>query len=248
MHSVTGYLFLYDPNNNYFFKASHALKFADCVEFYDDWGAGDLLNLATYYKMCDQLVERIKNCPELIETDASRFSNGWGEDPNTLHPDPNKHILAFDVIYCCSTYDLFTGITFDRPKTKERHLMQERKEKALLFADTLNEARENFKQLEDSKQYVDSQLTPGTHIVHKRFGEGIITDKDGGIITVSFFNYPDKSLSAYDLIAKGLISTDKNESEDELAKHRDILGKEELIKAKLTCAEKDFAKYSEYLD
>ena len=29
MHSVTGYLFLYDPDHNYLFKASHALKFAD---------------------------------------------------------------------------------------------------------------------------------------------------------------------------------------------------------------------------
>ena len=35
MHSVTAFLFLYDPDYNYIFKASHALKFADCIEFYD---------------------------------------------------------------------------------------------------------------------------------------------------------------------------------------------------------------------
>ena len=42
MHSVTTYLFLYDPDHNYIFKSSHALIFADCIEFYDDWMPVDL--------------------------------------------------------------------------------------------------------------------------------------------------------------------------------------------------------------
>ena len=32
-HSVTSYMFLYDPDHNYIFKASHALIFADCIDF-----------------------------------------------------------------------------------------------------------------------------------------------------------------------------------------------------------------------
>jgi len=32
-----------------------------------------------------------------MATDASRFEAGWGEDPNTLYPDSEKHILAFDL-------------------------------------------------------------------------------------------------------------------------------------------------------
>ena len=38
LHSVTGYLFLYDPDHNYLYKATHCRDFADCIEFYDDWG------------------------------------------------------------------------------------------------------------------------------------------------------------------------------------------------------------------
>lgn len=57
-HSVTGYMFLYDPDHNYLYKYSHAHAFADCVEFYDDWGYGESVKLDVYYHMCDQLVER----------------------------------------------------------------------------------------------------------------------------------------------------------------------------------------------
>jgi len=74
-----------------------------------------------------------------MATDASRFEAGWGEDPNTLYPDSEKHILAFDLIYCCSTYGLYDGITFSRPKSKERHLKQERKEKAIQLSCQLEE-------------------------------------------------------------------------------------------------------------
>ena len=36
--SVSGYLFLYDPDNHYMYKAMQAKLFADCIEFYGDWG------------------------------------------------------------------------------------------------------------------------------------------------------------------------------------------------------------------
>lgn len=29
--------------------------FADCIEFYDDFGMGDHVKLKTYYRMCDEL-------------------------------------------------------------------------------------------------------------------------------------------------------------------------------------------------
>lgn len=63
--SVSGYLFLYDPDHHYMYKASEAHRFADVVEFYGDWGSGDQINLNVYYKMCDELVAEIANCPEL---------------------------------------------------------------------------------------------------------------------------------------------------------------------------------------
>ena len=59
--SVMQYLFLRYPESNYGYKASQAKSFADCIEFYDDWGPMTDFQLDVYYRMCDQLVEEIKN-------------------------------------------------------------------------------------------------------------------------------------------------------------------------------------------
>lgn len=98
---------------------------ADCVEFYDDWGWGDSVKLDVYYRMCDQLVKAAKADKDLMAVDARRFLGEWGQNSDSLYPDPEKHILAFDLIYCCSTYGLFKGITFERPKTKDRQMMNQ---------------------------------------------------------------------------------------------------------------------------
>ncbi|MDF1618242.1 hypothetical protein, partial [Petrocella sp. FN5] len=55
-HAVSSYLFLYDPNKHYMYKASHSKAFADCIEFYDDWGKGRDIKLITYHRMCDELL------------------------------------------------------------------------------------------------------------------------------------------------------------------------------------------------
>lgn len=57
-----------------------------------------------------------------------------------MHPDTAKHILLFDMIYCCSTYNLFKGINYVVPRSKERQLMQERKEKARELKENLDAA------------------------------------------------------------------------------------------------------------
>lgn len=125
VHSVTAYLAMYDPDHHYIFKASHARKFADCVEFYDDWGSGDTVKIDVFYRMCDQLVEAIKGSEELLAADARRFTGELGVDSGALHSDQQKHILAFDLIYCCSTYNLFDGIAFPKRTAKERRAIRE---------------------------------------------------------------------------------------------------------------------------
>lgn len=248
MHSVTGYLFLYDPDHNYIFKATHAQIFADCVEFYDDWGSGDAVKLDIYYRMCDQLVEAIKADMALMETDASRFENGWGVDPDTLYPDPEKHILAFDLIYCCSTYGLFDGISFVRPKSKERQLMQERKDKAVQLSQKLDEARARFQELEEAKKYINSVFAAGVTVNHTKYGDGVISDNSGTIITVDFPEVGEKQLGTFIAAANGIILVDVAGYAEKLAAYRDILKKESSVKTGLSYAEREFAPYAEYLE
>lgn len=93
-HSVSAYLFLYDPDHHYMYKATECKKMADCIGFYDSWGSGDNIKLDIFYRMCDQLVKRIRECQELLKTDASRFDVRFRKLRNIeLHPDTEKHIL-----------------------------------------------------------------------------------------------------------------------------------------------------------
>ena len=66
--SVMMYLFLRYPDSNYGYKASQAKSFADCIEFYDDWGPMTDFRLDIFYRMCDQLIEEIKANEALVAT------------------------------------------------------------------------------------------------------------------------------------------------------------------------------------
>lgn len=245
MHSVTGYLFLYEPDHNYIFKASHALAFADCIEFYDDWGSGESVKLDVYYRMCDQVVEAIKQDEALLHTDASRFSKLLGH--KEMHPDCEKHILAFDLIYCCSTYGLFEGITFVRPKSKERQLMQERKEKAVKLSDNLEKAKIELEVLEEAIFFINKILIKGEEIYHKKFGTGVITNNDGTSLTVGFSNGEEKKLGTVLVVANGFVSL-KDTYQNKIDEYRNILKKEKAIRTAVSYAEKELAPYIEYLD
>ena len=248
MHSVTGYLFLYDPDHNYIFKSTHASKFADCVEFYDDWGSGDTVKLDVYYRMCNQLVEEIKASDALLATDANRFTDCWGQDPDTLYPDPEKHILAFDIIYCCSTYNLFKGITFVRPKTKERQIIQEHKEKALQLSKKLEEAKSRYEMLEKAKEYINSVYVPGTAIHHVTYGAGIITENNGSGIHVNFSQIGEKRLGTFVSAANGLITVNAEDYSEKIKAYAALLKEDSSIRNRLSFAEKEFAPFAEYLD
>ena len=248
MHSVTGYLFLYDPDHNYIFKATHALRFADCVEFYDDWGSGDTVKLDVYYRMCDELVAMIKTNKELLATDASRFENGWGEDPDTFYPDPEKHILAFDLIYCCSTYELFDGITFTRPKSKERQLIQEKKEKAVQLSEKLKEAQRRLQELKEAVEYVNSVYTLGATVQHMRYGEGIVKKNTGTSLTVDFSEDGEKQFGTFVASANGIISSDISGYPEKIARYKEFLLNERSIRERIIYVEKELAPYTEFLE
>lgn len=248
MHSVTGYLFLYDPDNNYMFKASSALAFADCIEFYDDWGSGDNTKLDVYYRMCDQLVDAIKSSKELMATDASRFEGKWGTDPETMHADTNKHILAFDLIYCCKAYGLFTGISFSRPKTKEWQLLQMKKDKALQLSQELEKAKNSKTALEEAEKYINGIFCSGASLTHRKFGRGIVTKNNGSTITVDFEDAGEKQLDQFASAAGGFIASESAGYDEKIGLYKDILKSRQSVNAILNYAEKAFAEYAEYTD
>ncbi len=248
MHSVTGYLFLYDPDRNYIFKASHALNFADCVEFYDDWGTGENVSLEIYYRMCDQVVEEIKRCKELLEINSRRYEISILDREDPFYTDPENHILAFDIIYCSSAYGLFDGITFKKPSSKERLIIKDRKERAKELFDALEKAREKDQILQTAKEYVNSIYKAGATVLHEKYGTGTVKQNNGSNITVYFPDAGEKNFGTIAAAEKGIIKTEADGYGEKIAEYREYLKNDQSIRRRLTSAEKEFAPYAEYYE
>lgn len=248
-NSVTGYLFLYDPDNNYIYKATNARNLADCAEFYDDWGAGMSVKLDVYYKMCNRLVEKIKDSKELMEVDAKRFSGDFGVNPETLHPDPEKHILACDLIYCCSAYNLLEGIPYLTPFGGKRRLLQEKVDKAKELYDEYETARKKLENFNIAAGYVNSVFSKGAKLRHKKYGKGTVKENDGEHIVVRFSKAGQKKLSTIVSAANDIIISDDPDYETRMEEYREYLKKDKAaLESVMNFAGKQLEPYENFLD
>ena len=169
--SVMTYLFLYDPDNNYMYKATQANDFADHVGFLDEWGSGSSYRLDVYYRMCDELVAYIKQNPALIKTNQSRYETSG----DSLYPDTEYHLLASDLIYCCTVYGLLNGIELEHATTEAKRLARARMEKAQELLAEKEIAQERADQLAEAREYIKANLIPGTRVNHSNKGFGVGT-------------------------------------------------------------------------
>ena len=193
--------------------------------------------------MCDATVILIKKNKPLLTANASRYEI----DPTGMHPDREKHILLFDLIYCCTTYGLFHSISYITPKTGERKLMQERKEKAKELSNKLAEAQKQLAMLNQATDWLSENLKPGRTIRHKSFGEGIIQDVSDSAIIVCFSRVGQKTLGTMMCVSNGLISFNDEETQAELLSYIAVLRRDKQILNAVQWAEKELMPYAEYL-
>lgn len=175
-------LFLNDPEHNYLFKARQANDFANCTEFYDDWGSRSNFKLPVYYRMCDELTAEMRNNPALMETNQSRFEAA--KEP--LYSDEALHILAFDLIYSSQVYGLYRGIEYSHPNTAAKKLYLERVEKANQLKAAFDEAAEQQERINRIRALTLSAVKCGDSVTHKSFGEGTVEAVDEQYVTVIF--------------------------------------------------------------
>lgn len=248
-HSVSSYLFLYDPDHHYMYKATHVSIFADCIGYHRDWGTGNNIKLESFYSMCDKLIDEIKKSDILISTDASRFDGRFKVKPEDLFEDKEKHMLAFDIIYCCSSYDLYDGIKFNKPKAKEKKLYNERKKKALELEEEYNNLNEEYELLKEAKIYYINILKTGTEVKHKVFGNGTVESIDDRYITVFFHEKNEKKKLGLDVaIANEIIKSDISGFEKKSIVFKPVLKKGNLIESSLKRTRKVLKEYEEYLE
>lgn len=241
--SVMAYLFFHDPESNYLYKSTQAHDFADCAEFLDDWGSGADFKLDVYYRMCDELVEAMRQCPALMATNASRYEN----EEKDLYDDPNLHLLAFDMIYSSQVYHLYDGIAYSHPNSAEKKLYRERIEKANSRKDAYDQAKADFDKVEEIRLMVLDHLHVGDTVSHKSFGSGVVTSIDGQNIAVLFPGQDAlKKFLLLPSLGGGFISLDT--PDDEIIKENaKLLRIDTALSRRLKSAEEALLPYQQYL-
>ena len=243
--SVMMLLFLRYPDSNYGYKASQAKSFADCIEFYEDWGPMTDFKLGIFRRMCDQLIEEIKSNEALTETHKSRFEN----TNRKLHPDNNLHILALDIIYSSQAYNFYGDITFDPINAKSRKLYFERVAKAKSLAEAVEKAKADAELLDEAKKYIVETLVKGLSVRHRAFGEGIVEECAGTIVAIHFAKINEtKKLGLTVAVGNGLLSLPSEEITKKIKEYIPVLNRETQIPSTLKRAVEELQPYLEYLD
>ena len=245
-HSVSALLFLNDPEHHYMYKATQSKAFAECVEFYNDWGSGDNIKLDVYYRMCDELVSEIKNCKELLNVDAMRFDGRLKIAGGELHPDKEKHILAFDIIYCSTVYDWYGGVSYTKRNYKEKQTFLADKVKAEVLKKEFETAKADMDALIEAKECLGSMIRVGDEITHNKRGIGTVKALDGNHLKLSFGD--DEVLFGFlTLVANNLITVNKPGFSETVAKYKDIIKRYESIPRTFEYASKALKPYEEFL-
>lgn len=180
-HAVSCYLALFAPKKNYIYKYTHAEAFAKYIEYGKDIGSGNHFSLPNYYEMCDLVVEALREHTGLLDAYNELLTDGY-------YQDDSLHLLAFDVIYCASTYHLFTGL---QHKSKKEAIKAYTLEKIRQLEE--EQRRIQIEELEAQIQTLDIQLDTyrsinlvGVQVNEKRYGAGTIIAQNVNTIKVAF--------------------------------------------------------------
>ena len=106
-----------DPDFNYVYKSSEAQTMAKYVDFGLSIGSGSSFSLPNYYRLCDEIVEALRKHDSLLKTHFSRLTSEH-------YNDQSLHLLAFDLMYCCRTYNFYHGVSIHSvPKATRKKLL-----------------------------------------------------------------------------------------------------------------------------
>ncbi|MGN0153128.1 MAG: hypothetical protein ACI4A3_01660 [Lachnospiraceae bacterium] len=211
--AVIMYLSFIAPDDNFMFKSTEARAFADCYEFGDDIGSGQTFRLDHYYRMCGELVEEIENNEELCSLLEERLQYEAEMDEEKDEPVTEVagryNILAYDIMYCAYTYNLYDNIPV-RKRAKTGSLEQRRQEREEKISNLTAQRDELNKQLEQIDMQLKDKPFPtltGAVVKNIRYGEGKVTEQRGKYLTVEF-SAGMKNFLLPDAFAKGFLKTE----------------------------------------
>ena len=220
------YLSLMYPDENYIFKSTEANKLRKCIDYADDFGSGASFSLKRYYRLCDELVKAIKANDVLINLHKARLKEN-------MYPDENFHILAYDIIYCAISYNLYYNIVISKPtklKTNSAEQIKQREERRNDVLAEINTIKVDLEELIQKRAEFDYFSTKGLLVSHKKFGEGTVVVHDNRYIVVAFSD-GEKQFAMPQGFTCGFLSTSSEEAvsvlieiakiDDEIKQHED---------------------------
>ena len=243
--TVMAYLFLNDPEHNYLYKATQAHEFADCVEFYDNWGTGTNFSLAVYYEMCDEVVAAMRENQELMAANQQRFQPTETRD---LYPDPALHILCFDLIYSSQLYGLYNGISYKHLKAAEKKAILKRREDANCALEAYQKAKADMDHLNNVRDYLKKEIVTGKEVRHKIYGIGTVEVQKNQVISVRFADSIGvKRFSLLPAFAGGYLKVNEAQSASYIQKNLKAMRMENCIQKKLELAKENLEPYQDIL-
>jgi len=242
--AVMSYLFLNDPDHHYLYKATSVREFADHVGFPDKIAFKDELNIASLYRLCDELVAAIKKCEPLLKANERRFKNPTGP----MYPDSEFHILAFDIITAAQEYGLYIE-NGDTQEDGRAHKQQRRNVgRALELHREYECCEEASLRLQRTKEHLAAIIKPGTSVTHNVYGQGTVVGLDGGFLSVAFSNQTWKKFDLCLCLTSGFLTFDIPELAKYISDNRDILKAAAQIPIRLERAARMFQPYVDYLE
>lgn len=211
--AVIMYLSFIAPDDNFMFKSTEARAFADCYEFGDDIGSGQTFRLDHYYRMCRELVEEIENNEELCGLLEERLQYEAEKDEEKDEPVTEVagryNILAYDIMYCAYTYNLYDNIPVKK-RAKAGSADQRKQEREDKISKLTAQREELNKQLEQVDLQLKDKPFPaltGTVVRNIRYGEGKVAEQRGKYLTVEF-PIGMKNFLLPDAFAKGFLKSE----------------------------------------
>lgn len=196
--SVIGYLNLWRPEENYFYKSTEANSWANWIEYGDDFGSGSTFSLPKYYRMCDELRENVRQNPEIMALNEQRVQG------RAVGYDDQQHILVYDIIYCALTVPLYDDARMFKGSIKGRI------ERAQLHQQ-IDECNDHIAEYEAQINALQSQLVElpditGAEVTSERFGVGTVTSCTNGTMVVEYVDVGQKKHSYPLVFATGQLT------------------------------------------
>lgn len=184
-HSASVFLAMDKPDFNYVYMSGKAVTMAKYIDFEASIGTGQNFSLPNYYRMCDGIVEVLKEHSSLLDKHFGRLTPEH-------YKDESLHLLAFDLMYCCYSYKFYDGLT--APSTgitirrgKKSGALQEDAE--LREKERLERISEIERQIEEAEhicdEFEDISLV-GVQVTATQYGVGTVTEQDANKIKVQF--------------------------------------------------------------